>query len=203
MSFPLFYKQAPVIKMRDPLADFLGAAQSGVIEYCYEDAVKTAGHSCPTVASAFLMAVKGLAALYPNELPERGAIRVELQQDKTAGVCGVIANVLSLITGATEDTGFKGIAGRFDRRNLLAFNAPISAELRLQRVDTGVAVCLSSQLESIPAQPRMRELLGSCLNGQAGAAQQQEFGALWQERVRRILVEHADDPAMIRIEIER
>ena len=29
--------------------------------------------------------------------------------------------------------------------------------------------------------------------------QQLEFGRLWQERVRRILLEHADDPALVSI----
>lgn len=33
--------------MYDPLAEFLGAAEGGLIEYGYADAVKLAGHSCP------------------------------------------------------------------------------------------------------------------------------------------------------------
>lgn len=105
--------------MRDPLADFLGAADGGVIEYCYADAVRLAGHSCPTVASAYLMTRAALRALYADALPERGGIRVELRDERVAGVAGVIANVASLVSGATQDTGFKGIGGRFDRRGLL------------------------------------------------------------------------------------
>ena len=55
MNFPEFFESAPRITVRDPLARFLGAAEDGIIEYTYSDAVKLAGHSCPTVASAYLM----------------------------------------------------------------------------------------------------------------------------------------------------
>ena len=63
-GFPAFYSEAPTIKLRDPLAQFLGAARHGVIEYRYTDVVRLSGHSCPTVAGAYLMALHGLRALY-------------------------------------------------------------------------------------------------------------------------------------------
>jgi hypothetical protein len=61
MHFPEFFEIAPRITIHDPLAAFLGAAADGIIEYCYADAVKLAGHSCPTVASAYLMTRAALA----------------------------------------------------------------------------------------------------------------------------------------------
>jgi hypothetical protein len=123
MNFPEFFESAPRITVRDPLARFLGAVEDGIIEYTYSDAVKLAGHSCPTVASAYLMTRAAMRALYPAAFPERGGIRVELRDDRLTGVAGVVANVVSLLTGASNDTGFKGIAGRFDRRCLLSFGA--------------------------------------------------------------------------------
>jgi hypothetical protein len=56
MAFPAFFDQAPVLRLHDPLAQLLGAATDGVIEYRYADAVRVAGHSCPTVAGAWLCA---------------------------------------------------------------------------------------------------------------------------------------------------
>jgi len=112
VKFPEFFASAPQITVRDPLARFLGAAEEGVIEYGYGDAVKLAGHSCPTIAAAYLMTRAALRALYADTLPERGGIRVELRDSMLAGVTGVIANVVSLFTGATQDTGFKGRCGR-------------------------------------------------------------------------------------------
>lgn len=55
MDFPDFFDKVPTISMREPLAKFLGASKSGIITYNYSDAVKLAGHSCPTVAGAYLM----------------------------------------------------------------------------------------------------------------------------------------------------
>jgi hypothetical protein len=38
MQFPDFFAAAPVIRVIDPLAGFLGAAEGGIIDYRYEDA---------------------------------------------------------------------------------------------------------------------------------------------------------------------
>ena len=46
---------APAIAVYDALAAFLGACDDGLITYRYIDAVRLAGHSCPTVAGAYLM----------------------------------------------------------------------------------------------------------------------------------------------------
>ena len=74
MQLQPFFNQAPSIQLYDPLAQFLGATPDGVLEYHYADAVKLCGHSCPTVASAWLMVIKALAALYsPDELPVSAA----------------------------------------------------------------------------------------------------------------------------------
>lgn len=196
MTFPAFFDAIPPIRLHDPLAQFLGASDNGVIEYRYHDAVKLAGHSCPTVASAYWLTHLGLNALYGDGLPERGATRVELRSDRLAGVTGVIANVLSLLTGATQDTGFKGLGGRFDRRNLLYFNAPIPLEIRLTRTDNRAAVDLAADLRRLPAHAEMQPLMQRSLSGQATFAEERQFAALWQDRVRRLLVDHGDDPEM-------
>jgi len=121
---PDFFAAVPRIRLRDPLADFLGAAAGGILEYCYVDAVRLAGHSCPTVASAYWLTRQALRALYGDDLPERGAVRVELAADIADGVAGVVANVASLLTGAAGMGGFKGLGERFDRRTLLACTPP-------------------------------------------------------------------------------
>lgn len=47
MTFPAFFDEAPVIRVRDGLAKLLGTATDGVIEYSYADAARLAGHSAP------------------------------------------------------------------------------------------------------------------------------------------------------------
>lgn len=194
VRFPDFFEAAPRIVVRDPLADFLGAAVDGLIEYRYADVVKLAGHSCPTVASAYLMTRTAMKALYAEAIPVRGEIRVELRDGRTAGVTGVIANVVSYLTGATSDTGFKGIGGHFDRRNLLAFDADIDGQLRFSRVDSGAAVEVSARLDHVSSDPRVALLLPKSLTGRASPAETKDFQSLWQDRVRRLLLDCADDP---------
>jgi len=195
VSFPLFFEDLPRITLRDPLARFLGAADGGILEYTYADAVKLAGHSCPTVASAYLMTRNALRSLYPDpaDLPERGGIRVELHEDLLDGVTGVVANVLSLLTGATHESGFKGIGGRFDRRGLMSYGVELPGQVRFSRTDTGASVTVSTRLERIALDPRIPPLMPRCLHGEATAEEELLFRSLWQTRV-QTLTEHADDP---------
>ena len=197
MRFPEFFAAAPRITVRDPLARLLGAAEDGVLEYTYADTVKLAGHSCPTVASAYLMTRAALRALYPDTLPERGGIRVELRDERLAGVTGVVANVASFLTGATEDTGFKGIAGHHDRRSLLFFGVDIPGQIRFTPVDTGAAAIVSARLDRVPSDPRIVALMPRCVAGTATADEAALLQTLWQGRVRTLVVERADDPEVI------
>ncbi|MCW8891508.1 MAG: FmdE family protein [Sedimenticola sp.] len=197
MHYPVFYDQVAPILLRDPLAAFLGAFEEGVMQIGYLDVVRLAGHSCPTVAGAYLMAREGLKALYGDQLPVRGEIGVEMQQSVDEGVCGVIANVLSYITGATDKSGFHGLAGRFDRRNLLSFQNDIATPVRLIRQDTGQAVSINYDASGVPADPAMGALFSKTLSGEAGTEEAERFGQLWQARVKAILCDYADKPGLI------
>lgn len=199
MQYPAFFDAVPKMTLYDALAEFLGAADAGRVEYAYLDAVKLAGHSCPTVAAAYGMTRRALAVLYRGELPQRGNIRVEFGRAQDEGVTGVIANVVSLLTGAAADGGFKGIGGHFERRDKLLFAAELAGEMRFTRLDNGQAVCVTVDLHAIPSPPRMRELLPRCLDGSASTDERTEFRALWQGRVKAILLDHAEDPSVFAV----
>lgn len=199
MKLPEFFTLAPRLTVRDGLADLLGAAEGGEFDYGYEDAVRLAGHSCPTVASAYLLTVHAMRALYPGEVPERGGVRVEFSSAVEEGVTGVVASVVTLLTGAAQSGGFKGLGGRHVRRNLQQFGRELPLEMRFTRVDTGAAVDAAADLSGVPGDPDMFPLLQLCVAGRADPAQRRRFGELWQARVRRILVDHAQDPQVFRI----
>lgn len=199
MRYPDFFDAVPRIRLQDPLAAFLGAVEDGIIEYSYLDAVKLAGHSCPTVASAYGLTRQALRALYGESLPERGGVRVEFAGDVGTGVTGVIANVVSLLTGAAGDGGFKGLGGRFERRGLLAFHSDVPLEIRYTRLNDGRHVDAAVDLSGVAADPETGPLLQRCLAGAATPAERQRFGALWQDRVRRILLDHGEDEAVFRL----
>jgi hypothetical protein len=197
MMFPEFFAQLPSLTLRDPLAETLGAALGGILAYRYEDVVRLAGHSCPTVAGAWLMARHGLAALYPEELPERGGIRVELRGAQDAGTTGVVGAVLGLVTGAAGEGGFKGLGGRHGRRSLLVYGVDMPGEVRLTRLDTGASVLVDYHPEKVPPSPEMPPLMARVVGGTADAEEREAFAKLWQDRVRSILVDHAQDPELL------
>ena len=184
---PLFFERVRKITMRDPLARFLGAAQDGLIEYSYLDAVKLSGHSCPTVAAAYQATLEALDQLYPNNVPERGAIRVELRGAIAEGTTGVVASVAGLITGAAGDGGFKGIAGRFARSGLLSFDARIASDLRFTRLDTAQSVEVNLRHPASMASDVMRGLR-IALSSDASTAERDEFAQAWQARVEAMLL---------------
>ena len=141
MEYQAFFDEIESITLQDELAEFLGVNSDGIIEISYLDIVKTAGHSCGTVAGAYLTAAMGLKALFGEETPKRGEIKVEIKRKPEEDNAGVVGCVLSNITGATTDYGFGGIpGGKFNRRNLLFYGAPIETDVRLTRQDTGVSV---------------------------------------------------------------
>lgn len=198
MRYPTFFDQAPVITLRDPLADLLGAADDGLLDYHYIDAVRLAGHSCPTVAGAWLMARAALQALYPDGPAERGGIAVHMNGAENEGVNGVITQVFTLITGAAAANGFHGIAGRYVRHSLLHFDASADA-LQVQRCDTGKTVSVALDMSNVPAPANLRPLMTAALDPQATPEHRATFGQAWQDRVKSLLLDHADDPAVIRV----
>jgi hypothetical protein len=199
MQTPAFFDDAPAIVVVDPLAEALGAAHGGVIEYRYVDAVKLAGHSCPTVAGAWLMTRAALLRLYPAETPRRGEIRVELREAVDEGVAGVIASVASLVTGAANEGGFRGLAGRFARNGLLRFGVPMRSEMRFTRLDTGRSVSLSHRPQAVPRPAALSGLLREALAPQASTLARRAFSEAWQGWVQGIVIDHADDPALIEL----
>lgn len=197
---PEFFDRAPTLTVQDPLAAFLGAAENGILAYRYADAVRLCGHSCPTVAGAYLMVIKGLKALYGEELPERGGIEAAMQGTRDEGTVGVTASVVQLLTGAAPETGFGGIGmqGRFARRNLLSFGAgEINGTLTLRRKDNGKTVAVSLNAALQPFAPQMRDIMPKAVGGSASAKELERFGQLWQARVKAFLTESADDPQFV------
>ena len=198
MAFPSFFSEVLPIAVHDRLAEFLGAADGGIIEYRYADVVKLAGHSCPTVAGAYLLTSRALAALYPDELPERGGIQVDFREAQEDGVAGVMATVIGLVTGAAGAGGFKGIAGHFSRRHLLNFEEiDLPGDIGFTRRDSGQRVTAALHLEHVAPDPRTGPLLQRLLAGERDPVVAEVFATLWQDRVRRILIDHADDPNLV------
>lgn len=196
MNYPDFFNKVENIVLKDPLAEALGTFTDGLVEFSYTEIVKSAGHSCPTVAGAYLMTQTALKELYPDEIPVRGMIKIELPADRTEGVTGVIANVIGNITGATEDMGFKGLAGNFSRINLVAFNQDIACSAKFTRIDNNHSINITYDPSGIPANPAMKGLMQLTILGQASTNEKELFGKYWQERVKKILLNSDKYPSL-------
>lgn len=188
MNYPEYFNTIEPISLQDDLSGFLGTFENGRVEFNYLEIVKATGHSCPTVAGAYLMCLEGLKALYPNDIPKRGEIFVSFKEDSKEGVAGVIASVISHITGATESLGFKGINGNFSRILLMKFNDSIHSSVKFQRLDTGKSVEVIYDPSSIAPHPKQQQLMQKIMQKSASMEERKEFGKLWQERVENIFL---------------
>ncbi len=198
-DYPKWFDDVEPIRLYDGLSEVLGTFKDGIIEIKYLPIVQMAGHSCPTVAGAYLMTLRALKVLYPDTLPVRGDIMVSFKEASSEGVAGVIASVISNITGATDITGFKGLGGKYSRIGLMNFNSDIDASARFERVDTGKMVDVYYNHGSIPGDPRMQELMPKVVDDLATDEEKKLFGELWQERVRKILIENCDNDQVCKV----
>lgn len=189
MKYLSFFDDIEKIVLEDELAKFLGVNDDGIMDYSYADIVKTAGHSCATVAGAYLTALKGLKALYGEEIPKRGEIKIEIKKDPEDDNAGVVGCVLSNITGATTNYGFGGIpTGKFKRRNLLFYNAEIDTDVRLTRLDTNKQVGVNYRPHKVV---NPMAILMSAIGENATQEDKKTFPIRFQEMVKTVF-ENAD-----------
>jgi len=190
MHYRQYIEEIEAIRLYDELAEFLGVNEDGIIEISYLDIVKTAGHSCATVAGAYLMAQKGLQALYGSQLPKRGHIKVELAKAVTQENTGVVGCVLSNITGATTDYGFGGIpGGKYNRRGLLFYEAPIETDVRFTCLETGRSVGVDYRPKRL-VDPMA--ILMSAIGENATPEDRNSFPDRFQAMVQKVF-EHSDE----------
>ncbi len=160
-----FFSQVAPITMTDNLAVTLGAVEKGaVFVYNYEDAVKLAGHSCLAVSGAYRLTQIALKSLYGEQIPVRGEIEVTFRGAVDDKVNGPISQVVTYITGAAAENGFKGFGGKkFRRYNLLRFDkkstppAGALCSVHFKRVDTGKSVEVTYTNSMLPPLPDMQE----------------------------------------------
>jgi len=193
MKYPAFFDQIEHIILQDGLSATLGSSENGIIDFSYLEIVKMAGHSCAVISGAYLMTLKGLKALYGTDIPKRGEIKVELREQLGDGNTGVFGQVYSNITGATTNTGFGGLGGNFNRRNLLFYGVQMQGNVRFTRLDTGNSVEVSYQ-PALAVNPG--EIMQSAFGPNATDESRKLFPKRWQEMVKTIF-DHADEVVQI------
>lgn len=208
-----FLAEVRPIRFKEPLAETLGAFKSedAVLEHSFVDVAKMAGHACPTVAGAYLSCQKALEALYPDEIPVRGEIAITVYGEPDEGVYGVMAQVFSFLTGAAQNTGFKGLGHKFKRKDLLKFSPKkIDSQaicFEFKRLDGGKAVLVKFFPRQIPFSEekakRLAELLEKVIWEAAKDEEKREFQELWMDRVKDMLSEEKGIDRWLKIEERR
>ncbi len=187
MKYPVFYENVPPIKLYDPLSDFLGAIEEGIVQIDYIDVVKFAGHSCPTVAGAYIMSLMAINHFSEKgRLVKRGEIKIIAKGPKEGGTNGVTANVAAYICGVNDESGFAGIAGKMNRKNKLVYNDILDCDLEFEYENKSIK--LTYDPSPIKADEKLFPLLQKQLKGLASESEQKLFKKLWQNRVKDILL---------------
>ncbi len=184
------FDAGPSLTVHDPLAELLGAGD-GTWTYTFDDAVRLAGHACPTVAGAYVTAVQAVRRLYGGETCIRGELRITLHGAEESGANGPFSQVLTLLTGAAGRNGFQGLGGHYRRAGLLGFGAAAEGPLRctFERMDTGAEVTLAYDPASITADPILAPAMQAVLKGAADAVTRARFRWAWRDRVERIVAD--------------
>ncbi len=201
-----FFDSVEPIRVKDPLAIALGAMDKNeAFVFTYTDAVKFAGHSCPAVSGAYKLTQLALKSLYGSETPIRGQIRVTFKGGVDYKVNGPISQVVTLITGAAGESGFKGLGGgRYNRQNLLSFAEAEDADedavctVIFERMDNNKKIEISYSNYMLPANPKMGDLMPLAVTGKGTDAEIKEFGELWHERIKTILMNPLKDMFVIK-----
>lgn len=197
-SFADALKKVPPVRLREPLAETLGALKNGsaTLDYSFIDVVKMAGHACPTVSAAYLCCQLALEKLYGDAIPVRGEIAVTVYGEPDDGVYGVIGQVFSFLTGAAPATGFKGLGPRFKRKDLLQFQPdkidPEAMCFEFRRLDTGQAVLAKFYPGCVPFPEdkarQLSHLMQPVLWEAATQPEIEQFQKLWMQKVEGMLL---------------
>ncbi len=198
------------IKFKEPLAETLGAFKEdgSVLEYTFIETVKMAGHACPTVTGAYMSCQEALEFLNPDEIPTRGNIAITIYGEPDEGVNGVIGQVFSFLTGAAPGSGFKGLAHKFKRKDLLQFSSdkldPEAMCFEFKRLDNDARVLVKFYPQRVPypAEKAMKinPLMKKVLFDQADDAEKKELQDLFIGKVKVMLVERNEIQNWLKLE---
>jgi formylmethanofuran dehydrogenase subunit E len=188
------YENAEPIHIRDRVAEALAVlAPEEPLVITYADVVKAAGHSCPTASGAYRIVQLGLDALYPDDVPVRGEIEVTAGGPKDDATYGVMARLISYVTGAAEADGFGGLAGGYGgRQDTLHFGdfGDVEPTFEFVRTDTGDVVRVTYHVGDVPDAGSATQYLQKLVDGTATTDEREAFSDAWHGRVERVL---ADD----------
>jgi hypothetical protein len=121
-----------------------------------------------------------------------------------------MTQVISFLTGAAPETGFKGLAHKFKRKGLLKFNPEkIDSQamcFEFRRADNDQAVLVKFYPQQIPFSgekaTRLGKLSQAVIWEAAREAEKKEFQELWMEKVKVMLLARKEIDSWLKIEVK-
>jgi len=182
-----FYDEAPVIQVIDPMATLVGSVpeEKNILRIHLTDVALYTGHVCPGVASGFMLTRLALKALYPDQIPRRGQVRVAAMAPSGQ------LDVASYITGARAFYG----RGRINAHDLaidpsLEPKEPGRFVMVFQRKDTGKAVKVvfyKSKLIAASREKAVNAYFHKAFQGKATDKEKEDMRKEIQSLVRKVL----------------
>lgn len=182
---PNFYDQAGYISIKDAEAVQVGSVAPGeALQIGLKDVGLFTGHVCPGAASGFMLAKKALKALFGDQLPERGKIRVATMPGNdlanvAAYICGILPmNIFGLHPDLIVDPKLKP-------------QKPGKLVLIFERKDTGKMVKAVFNKSKVMDPKKIKAIHAykkKFAEGKAGKEDIQKMGQLFQDMVKKIVL---------------
>ncbi len=194
---------------KEPFLEIIGQID-GPIPYYYSEVVKLAGHSCGATAGAWVLVKKAMEALYGDETPVRGDIKITMPGPPDQYYIGVFGEIFTYLTGAAPESGFPGTAfpENANRRNKMIYPDEPTADMFplvnyiFERVDTGKKVAVGYNLGMVkPASSDEMEALQAELTaGTISDEDRATWTKWWNDRAENAFINH-DQPGFFRVQI--
>jgi len=204
-----YISQVEPMMFRDTFLEILGQVDEP-IPYYYTEAVKLSGHSCAAITGAWTITKKAMEALYGDETPVRGQIKITMPGPADQYFIGVFGEVFTYLTGAAPESGFPGsdFGPTYNRRNLLVYpedvtKLPFAAlEYVFERTDTGrkVGVVYNMTMVVPVSTPEIAALYPGLVAGTLTAEENATFVTWWNDRAINTLV-NEDQEGFLRVRV--
>lgn len=197
------------LMFRDPFLEILGQVD-GAIPFYYSEVVKLSGHSCGATSGAWTLVKKAMEALYGDETPVRGQIKITMPGPPDQYYIGVFGEIFTYLTGAAPESGFPGaeFGKDYNRRNLMIYpdeptdNLFPLVDYIFERTDTGKKVAVGYNLGMVQPMdtPELKAMYPALVAGTLSAADKAEWIQWWNDRAENTFKNHAQ-PGFFRVKV--
>lgn len=181
-----FYRNVPPIKIKEPFGVMVGSLKPNnpVVTISIQDVGIYTGHICPGVAAGFKATTLALEALYGEDIPVRGKIKI------STNIPSDLLDVVSYITGARAFYGRDEVNHNDIVIDRTLGKKPGIVIMVFKRKDTGKVVKVifnKNRLFNPKMMKKMKQLKKKVMEGKAAQKEETMMRKNLQKKVKQIL----------------